>query len=253
MLGLKLFIHAVRMVINNWQAALRIVALPFLMAAVANIVLSLVIGVDLMQTLSSSANSGQADGPMLLAALGQLLISITLWVWIAVYWHRYILLAELPDGFVYRPDWAAFWDYFVKSALLSLMVVVPLLIVFVAIAIVSPGAVLSVTILSLICALVVVVLLNRILIVLPALAVGRKMSLREAWQSGSGQMTAFVVVCILQLLVGGGLDVVLNLISTTAPLFGTLLSLALSAGLALLGLSVLTTLYGHFVEKRPLA
>lgn len=252
MLGLRLFMHAVRMTANNWQAALQIFALPFSLVVISAIVLGLMTGVDVASVWAGNINAENTDGPVLVALSLFGLAYAVMCTWVAVYWHRYILLGDLPNGFVYQVDWTAIWAYLVKSFVLSMMTLIPVLILVVPITVVLAGAGSSTDFLGPVVGLVVLVVLLRVFIVLPGLAIGRKMTLREGWQAGAGHMPAFLLIAIIELLISNANKAIPNSLVAAVPLLGFVLSLVLGICLLLISVSVLTTLYGYFVEKRAI-
>lgn len=252
MLGLRLFMLSARMVANNWQAALQIVVLPFSLVVISAIALGLVTGVDVASIWAGNINAENTDGPVLVALSLFGLAYAVMCTWIAVYWHRYILLEELPKGFVYQVDWTAIWAYLVKGFVLSMMTLIPVLILVVLITVVLAGAGSSTDFLGPIAGVVVLVLFMRSFIVLPGLAIGRKMTLREGWQAGAGHMPAFVLIAVIELLIGKANEAIPTSLVPAVPLIGFVLSLVLGICLLLISVSVLTTLYGYFVEKRAI-
>ena len=117
----SMFVHSLRLVINNLDVALRVSLVLYSVQAIS-------------QIYTFSANSGEmVQGPdgipypdisagegfvMLLLGIAALLASL----WIAVAWHRYVLLGEEPAGWL--PNWpgAAIPGYLWRSVLLGLVV-----------------------------------------------------------------------------------------------------------------------------------
>ena len=94
---------------------------------------------------------------------------------------------------------------------------------------------------------------NRLSPLLPAAALGEKQRMREAWAMTRGQGPAFVTLSLI-LVAGNGALIAAG--TELGLLHLTILAwawLAVSYWLrTMVGVSVLTTIYGHYVEKRPL-
>lgn len=252
MLGIRLFWHAVQMVVNNWQAALRIALFPVLLSVMATIVLNVVTGADLMSLWAGYIGMDGMEGPVLLASFASFIIYGVICIWITVYWHRYILLEELPNSFVYWADWGTIWAYLLWAFLLALMVVIPLMILVVVFIVMLSGVAFAEIVITIVYGVVLTIILLRISIVLPAVAIRRKMSVREGWKAGAGHMPAFALIAFIEILIGYATEVVPSYLGAGVPLLGFLLSTVLNISLLIVSVSVLTTIYGHFVEERPL-
>jgi hypothetical protein len=91
----------------------------------------------------------------------------------------------------------------------------------------------------------------RLALILPAAAVGRPMTLGESWRyTARASGAIFVAIVILSALsIGAGfvLDLLLpgGLVRTVFDVVVTWISL-------MVGVSVMTTLYGHLVERRAI-
>jgi hypothetical protein len=256
MLGIRLFWHAVQMVVNNWQAALRIALFPVLLSVMATIVLNVVTGADLMSLWAGYIGMDGMEGPVMLASFASFIIYGVICIWITVYWHRYILLEELPNSFVYWADWGTIWAYLLWAFLLALMVAIPLMIpgiiLTIALTMMFGGYELATEVIIIVFLFVLTIITLRVSIVLPALAIRRKMSVREGWKAGAGHMPAFALIAFIEILIGYATEVVPSYLGAGVPLLGFLLSTVLNISLLIVSVSVLTTIYGHFVEERPL-
>ncbi|MCA0205865.1 MAG: hypothetical protein LCH92_16080 [Proteobacteria bacterium] len=248
MQGLAIFIHAVRMVIGNFGQTLRI----------GGVALAVMVALTLSQEVGS-----RADGTLSAAAFLLSLALMIVGLWVAVAWHRFILIEETPGTMLPAWNGAAIWAYFRASFKLGLvlaLLIIPLMLI-VALAIfpmmgaradaASPG--LAVGMLAFVVTLLpAAYVFYRLSPVLPGAATDRPMTLREAWyQTATGGWT-FVTLALTTLVAGWALDApVLALAQISLPL--ALIWSAVAQWLAfLVGASILTTLYGHYIEKREL-
>ncbi len=91
----------------------------------------------------------------------------------------------------------------------------------------------------------------RLGLVLPAVAVGKQMTFRESWTATAALsfaiLTAILILVVLNVVVSG----VLGLLFRGSVVFG-ILDLVVGWVSVMVGLSILTTIYGHAVEGRPI-
>jgi hypothetical protein len=87
---------------------------------------------------------------------------------------------------------------------------------------------------------------------LPAAALGQKLSLGDAWQATKGESGTIVTLALIVV----GASVIIQLPSwlndDPTSIINIVYSLVVNWFATIIGISVLTTLYGHFVEKRPI-
>jgi hypothetical protein len=181
---------------------------------------------------------------------------------IAVNWHRYILRDEIPQGGeVLRLD-DPVWRYFGNMLLIMLSVLAVLLVIglplnFLAAIANAPGfGVVSTFVLGV---PVAGTLFLRLAVKLPAIALGRTdFSLRDAWQASDGSNTGIFLLFVLNLLIAMGAIVAVIAIQAFFSLFGAVVSavveivaqVAANWILTIFGITILTSLYGFFVENR---
>lgn len=258
--GMEVVQHGVSMLLRNLGPAVRISIGPLVIGAAVVVLLAL-LGLGSIATLLGPAG-GSAD-PAAMEALGAgaavgALIAGVVWLfvlsWIAVAWHRYVLLEE-KSGLLPPLRQALVWPYLGRTILLALLlalVAIPAGMVLAFVFGVSGGSIGATLLGGLLLWLLLGWIAMRLSLVLPARAVDRPMSFGESWAAtapASGGI--FVVVLVL-----GVINVVLSWVFGAlfgGNLLGAILSLILQWFTAMLGLSVLTTLYGHLVERRTLA
>ena len=181
-----------------------------------------------------------------------LILPIVIILWISVAWHRYILLKQAPRAFIPEFYFKPTLVYFQKSVLMVLLASLPMLLLFLPYWMYQdayPYTLIGVLVLSFLllvpfCAII----LFRLTPLLSAAALGHDLGLKAAWTVTRGQT--------------------LTLFFLFAPPFGalvffaqlnqevTLLSFLQETVLGWVGVmlwtSLVTTVYGHYVEKRSL-
>ncbi|MDD9738243.1 MULTISPECIES: hypothetical protein [Marinovum] len=240
----SMFVHSLRLVINNLDVALRVSLVLYSVQAIS-------------QIYTFSANSGEmVQGPdgipypdisagegfvMLLLGIAALLASL----WIAVAWHRYVLLGEEPAGWL--PNWpgAAIPGYLWRSVLLGLVV---------ALAAVPVGAI-SAVILPPVLMLAVTVgvasfVFFRLSPILPAIALGNSLGFREAWEATRGEAGTIVGLAGLMILGSLALQIPTMLSGDPNSPLSLVYSIVVGWFATMIGISLLTTVYGHCVEGR---
>lgn len=89
--------------------------------------------------------------------------------------------------------------------------------------------------------------------ILPGAAIGKSLTLSEAWQSTAGASGAIAVLVILSVLFQTLLQFLSSLL-LFIPIIGVLIVVFANMLIVpLINVSILTTIYGVFIEKRELA
>jgi hypothetical protein len=171
---------------------------------------------------------------------------------IAVSWHRFILRDEPAAGL--RLD-AGVFRYAGNTLLILLVMLVPALLMLIVMEIAPrPGAILGLPVIVLAGGVMI-----RASIKLPAVALGDKtFSFRDAWRASEGNFWPCIGVFLLS---AGMLFATLLVLTVAADLLGRInedlsLIVLLAAGIvlqlffALFNASIMTSLYGFFVERR---
>jgi len=262
-MGGKIVEHSFRLLFRNLSDALKISVGPYLIAIVLSAIVLLVTAVPLDVALMALREGGQHQipgGP--LALLGMLLVMlIVLFVsgWVGVSWHRFILREEYPAILPSLSD-KPIWPYVGKTLLLGIVIVVisipvGLVLGLTAAALIggpdAAGAPVAGFAVGLILGSFLSWLWLRWGLILPATAVARPMTMSESWNATrplSGAIfTALLILVALNLVVSLVVGLVLgdNIVSAIISLVIDWISL-------MIGISILTTLYGHIVEGRPI-
>jgi hypothetical protein len=248
--------HAIRSVRNNIAYAFRI-SWPWY-----TVVLLASLGASVLLEALTGGDIENNPGPAVPIYIVLGFINLVSFASIAVNWHRYILLDEVPSGSeLFRLDDKT-WRY------LGNLILVMLIMIGIVIAIVLPVFVLaasseSLRFLSFLAVLVAycfaVVVLYRLSVKLPAIALGRHdFRMRDAWAVTRDNKLSIFIVAVLQFLLALAMLlaivlVILGLSSANAILglaVGTVAQVVAGWLLSIFGITILTSLYGFFVEGR---
>lgn len=253
--GLAVLRHSIRQVLGNAGDALRLSALPYIGGLV------LLSGV--LALISGWTEPGRAQAFILLAAFLPVALG---YAWFAIAWHRFVLRDEPGQGFV--PPWhgRALFVYAGQAiglTLITLFAVLPVLMAFMPVSVwllptlwpgvftTPPGRFLAGQVAQFPGLAVMAWLGLRLGLVLPAAALGTGATLRGSWRATRGIGGALVWLALagaLLMFSGNIVNAALGTGSAVAMAFGAVTSWAT----LLLSASVLTTLYGHVIEQRPL-
>lgn len=254
-MSLRIFLHSLRQVFGNLGGALQLSGV--LMLVQFGVLLTF--GQSLMMdedTMRQMIVQGQMPwGRFVLAAL----VSTVLWLWLVVGWHRYILLNEQPKLVpAFRAE--RMLGYFGKSILIGLILIpLALILGFVGGGIASGvvhggGSVLPALILM---ALLVYIPLatvgTRLASMLPGAALEPGVPVFSGWEATRGATVTILGVVALSAAFTIILEFVgARLFSSPTSVPALVYELIKQWIVAMVGASILTTLYGHYVEKRPL-
>lgn len=242
MLGWKIFRHSVMMLWRNLGAAVRISLVPiFALAAI------------LVGAMVLLAGSG-VDNPAVFNVISLVLVLMAccVGVVIAVAWHRFILLEEEPEGFLPPVHVRESLSYVGRGLLIFaiLLVVVgcPMFLV-IAVAGNAPAIVMFAMLLASVAGAVG---FYRLAPIAPAAAVGKPLSLKEAWDRTRGMTGALLVAAVCLFGLGFVLGFPGGALGVINPVVASLWSIAVSWITTFLQLSAMTTIYGHCIEGREL-
>jgi hypothetical protein len=189
-------------------------------------------------------------------------ISLLAFSSIAVNWHRYILLDEMPRGSEYLRLDSLTMRYFGNLLLLFLFIFLIALVVVIPLAIIGAvtGSETFFTIISVVVALPIAgIVFMRWGIKLPAIALGKEdMTFPGAWRLTDGNNGPVFLVFLFNVLVTFGVGIafglIVLLINAISPGIAMIIEFAgqliLNWILSILGITLLTSLYGFFVENR---
>lgn len=257
--SLALLGHALRMLILDVSSLLRVLAPALALLAVG------IIGLIWAAPTFPHLSTGLTEAPTpnaggMLAGVVFAVITAMGFVLLAVLWHRHVLIdaQNAPPG---RPSARIVLSYLMRTILIGaiqLAVTVPLLILLFLAAPrmnVVAGEAPTVVIfgaLGILAGLLFIWVALRLGLMLPAAAVGRPMGPLESWRHTAPAGTALIWLALLLLTA----NAVLSTLSALTGAPGSGIRVAVEAVVyileALVFVSVLTTLYGHYVERRDI-
>lgn len=250
----QIFRHSFRQVTNNLGAAARVSLVPFLIAVLGIVAVFILAGVS----GRFREMGGMTPGAVFLILIG-VLVYLAMTITIAVNWHRFVLLNE-PVTWWPQFHGARILRYFGRSLLIGLIFGAALGIVSTVLAVVMRGGsdgVLGVAILMIVAVLLGLPVFWRLSASLPGAAV-EGAGISAAWSNTRGAWGALLMLSVFYigfaLMTGvvSGIFTVLAAKSSVFVLVKVIWELAIGWFTMMLVLSILTTLYGHYVEKRAL-
>lgn len=243
-MGLSLFLHSVRMVLSHLGEALRISGVLYLVY----------VAIDLL-SLTYGFRSGNPG--LHLPDILAMIAGSVLFLWIAIGWHRFILLDDAPGAVLPTFRGGHMLTYF-GNGLLVLLTALPILIgaaiVFFLIASIGGSPVL-VAILAIVSSVAMLVVFYRLAAVLPATAIDRPINIGQAWTATRNATGAVLLMAVVSAIAMSLIDLPATFLASLPG--GTTLAIgwmALTGWFKIMfGISILTTIYGHYVEGRSLA
>lgn len=249
-MGFRIFAHAIALVFNNLGPALRISALLYFVPAVLAQVAIVTI---VMQSADPQAT-------LRVTTIAFSIVAAAAALWIAVAWHRYVLLDEAPGAAlpVFHGDRVL--AYFGNTLLVGLIAFAIALVTFLPLGLLMAGfarggavASYAALLVPLISIFVIAVFMYRFTLILPASAVGKPIKLSEAWAATRGANGAIFVIAFLSSLCVVVLSLPVVWLAQSGIWWVAAIWEILVGWIQLIvGVSIVTTLYGHYIEKRPL-
>ena len=184
------------------------------------------------------------------------LIEVFVSIWVAIAWHRYILLEEegslLPNfyGRAVLEYFGAFLLVGLASGMLGLLVIIAVSLLF---AFLGPSLYffLQESFIPLPAFFVMFWVTSRLSPVFPAVALGQKATMKEAWRATSKVPISIVMILPLFYLLNFGLGYGIGIVAVPVSSFlGSLITAAAQCIWAMVGISILTSIYGVVVEGR---
>jgi len=265
MLGWKLFRHALLMIVQNWQDAIKITLAPVVILSVIVLAFLSVNGLfslpwDQLLTDPEAVNLDSTFGLVLksgsfwLSLVAMVIAGLFVNAGMIVNWHRFILLEEYPSWWHSPFRSKQLLPYIMLGMFLFFFAFIIMIVLMVAAgafaaAVQQPAVIL---ILMLLIGSPVYVLIIRSMIALPSRAADTGYSTSQTREATKGQFVPILVGLVLLGLFGAGLDLVQEAILRVSTLFGILTGIVFIPINLLLFASFLTTLYGHYIQKRDL-
>jgi hypothetical protein len=256
MKSIQLLTHSIRQVFGNLGAALRISGVLYLV----QIGVFVAVGISLLGTQGEMQAMIMAGGfPWGRFALAMIVAAVT-GLWIAVAWHRYVLMEEQPGAALPPLHADRMLGYLGRGLLLGfVMVVAALLIGFVVSMVVLPFSggsrnpnLVVLLIVPVVMNAVILLMFYRLSPILPAAALGQDLSFAAAWDSTRGASGAFLVLGVITAAFTIGASYLGERLLGGAPILLMAWQFVTTWVTVMVGVSILTTIFGHYVEKRAL-
>ena len=250
----KIVLHAFRMIFGNIVDALKVSVGPILIW-LAIVAATFVVFRLPVAPLAGTAMGAPLDGGGFVIAFAIILVSsLAIFAWIAVAWHRFILLEQYPGML---PAWKdqPITPYVLKSiTIFVLLVLGALLGGFVVIGLFSAiGGPALVTFGIMAISFMLSYFALRMGLVLPAAAVGEEMEISESLAQTKPMSSNIFGVAATMIFLNFVAGLVVTTIYSFASIIGVVLDIATTWLFIMANISVLTTLYGMLIEGRELA
>ncbi len=252
-MAFKILLHTFRMIFGNFGQALKVSVGPYAILIGAMMILVAIAG--------TAGNGSVSQGYTTLALLPLVLLPAVFFVtaWVAVSWHRFILLEEytsLLPAVQNRP----IWSYAGKAILLGLIVGLAAVPIFLIMGLFSMGpmssssngSILGTLLFFGIAMIALSVIAIRLGVALVGTALGKPMPFGDAFRATSSLNGTIVLLSILLAVINIVPSAFIGYFMLSIPAIATILNFALQWLVMMLGISILTTIYGHVIEDRPL-
>lgn len=244
----QIFIHSVRQVFGNFTDALRISGLIFIAQ------MMVVVALGLRPTFATATDTPMTTGGMLVI-LGVMLVMLTGSFWVAVAWHRFVLAQESKAGLLPPFHGALIWRYFwrtlgIAAILMLVGVVIGMLLGLVVMPLLG-GIRYGGLLIPLLLAVPMLTVMYRFSTALPGLALGHELGFSAGWAATAGETGTMLQLAAISGVAGLLLGVP-NLMLPEGSILMLLWDVVGGWLQLMVGVSILTTLYGHYIEKRPL-
>ena len=251
MQSVKILSHSIKMVLNNLSVALRL-SVPLIGAMVLSVIL---FGQEVFVG-SSDIGDPFNDPVMALNSGFSTILQLVATLWVAVAWHRYILLEETPRSTLPAFNGGRILAYFGWGLLIVVIIGAVVAVVGgIGSLLVAGGGIIGglLGIVMIVASIVFAIYFSaRVYVILPSVAVGQTLSFGQAWEATRGYAGPIIFAYFLFMVAALVTGIVFSLVSVTIGLAGVVLMIALNLILTLIGMSFLTTVYGITVEKREI-
>ncbi|MFD2738514.1 hypothetical protein ACFSUD_02930 [Sulfitobacter aestuarii] len=247
--SLAYLIHALRMLVHEPATTLRVLQPALVLLGGASIAAATV-APDFL------ALSAQDPESLVLPTPGKMLTGLLLavlallgYALVAILWHRHVLL-DGPEQL--RPDGGIVLSYIWRAILVGLVqMAISIPVIFLISAFGASG--MPVSLLGILAAVFFVWVALRLSVILPAAALGETMTIRQSWETTAPSALPLLWLALWLLVINSLISAGIALLVTPATPFGIALGTLAYLVEGLIFISVLTTLYGHLVQRRPLS
>ena len=258
--AMAILAHALRMLVHEPGTTFRVIT-PALLLVLGSAIGAMVFASDAivaLQVVTETMEMPPASSILLLFGLG--LIGLIGYALMAILWHRHVLLNGDARDTDLRPDTSVILGYIWRAIILGFVQFLVAIPIGMAIAILggigaafSGGAnMILFTIVGVAAGVIFIWIGLRLSVVLPAAALGNLMRVGESWQVTAPVANALWGVAVLLAVINTILTFVSTAILPGDPALSLVFQTIIYIVEGLVFVSVLTTLYGHLVENRPL-
>lgn len=250
MKGWQILKHSLRQVFGNLNGALRVSAVLY----AVQVAVGLALGVGVVS--QGGMGPGMMSGGLWFGFAAALLVAILTSLWIAVSWHRFVLLGE-NAGFVpvFRGD--RIWAYLLRSLGYGLILLVVFAVGSTLVMMVLRPVLMGIPWLFMLATaaliyLPVLVIGFRLTADLPGAALGADVPFLAGWRATQGKNGEIAAMAVILIVLALAVEILGTMVFGMIPVVNLLWGLAIGWVQMMVGVSVLTTLYGHYIEKRAL-
>ena len=259
--ALALISHAIRMLVFETGTTFKVV-MPAILLVLGSTLVSVILLPDTIAALQADPEdmilpSAGEIGLLAVFGLGALLG----YVLMAILWHRHVLLSGTDNVDELRPSPSIVLSYVWRAILVGLMQLLATIPIVIGTA--ALGAVIGMTaglggsafpglIIGLLSGVVFVWIALRLSVVLPAAALGHSMRIFESWRETAPIAGPLWGVAALLAAINIGINGLAAMILPEAAVASALIAACVYLIEGLVFVSVLTTLYGHLIERRTL-
>lgn len=243
--------HAFVIVFGNFTNALRASVVPSLILIATIGVFGMTADLSIFEETSDPTTT-PIPTMTLVGMFGIAALVMIVFAWVAVTWHRFILLEEYPaivPAFGGRPI-LPYAGRTLMIALQMFVVMMPVMLIIGPLLLASP-AVAGLAIFAL--GILLSFFWLRVCVSLPSVAVGEHMGSVAAWRTTNDIWQTILGVCAITALLNYGANLAVTLIASNLGFVFDILQIAVQWVSMMVGISILTTIYGHVIEGRPLA
>lgn len=260
MLAWDLFRKSVLLISDNLGAALRVSLVPYAILVIVSFYYAEAADWSwLIQAQQDLAEMSQTADPTALPALPEAppgffqavliggLVQFLTYVWIAVGWHRYVLIGDGGQSWLPVLRGGEVLGYIGRILLLGLIYFAISFVLALVVGLAVPILILPLATLAWF------LVFYRAGIILPAGAIEKPIPLGEAWAATKGQSGTIILLALMSFALALVLQIPAGLAGAEGSrLIGVLYGLVTGWIVLMVGVGVLSTIYGHFVEGRRL-
>lgn len=246
-MAVRIFLHSIGLVFNQLSGAFRISGLLYLVYFVLSFIALMVL------VHPTPGREPSFPGLAFLAGV----LGALFFLWIAVGWHRFVLIDELPNAPIpmfHGNRILAYVGRGLQTALIVMLVSIVPLALFTSLLFATKSEQIMLPF-AIVISIITLVISYRLAPMLPGAAIGQSIGAGAAWTATSGAFGTIFGLAVISAIASLVIDLPVELLKLLPGgsflVFGWLF---ITTWVKLMvGVSILTTIYGVFVEKRVLS